>query len=578
MLHAARARHAGVRRQSWVGLGCAKERRDVTGATVHERDPASFLDGRERWVWATLEAIGDAVISTDAEGVVTFMNGAAEVLTGWTRGDATGKKIDEILELADPSGQPIEGRVRAAVLQGCSVRVPTPTSLLARAGDRVVDHRVSPVVDATGAVVGGVVILRDVTERTKFERRLAQTEGLASVGTMAAGMVHEINNPLAYVISNVGFCLEGLEEVIESLRRLTVAKPQRTALDGALARLGELTQALDDASEGADRVRRIVADLERFTHVEDGESQIVDVAGILEAAAKLTANALRHHAQLRKDYGRTPLVEANPGQLTQVFTNLLLNAFEAIGHGHAEHHEIRMTTSTDGAGRAVVEIHDTGPGIPADVLPHIFDPFFTTKPSGAGMGLGLSICQRVIVACGGEIAAESVPGHGTTFRVTLPQARGDGGAQSEALHVPGTAPARRARVLVIDDDRAVAASMARLLGLHHAVTTETDPRAALDAIARGELYDVIFCDLMMPNISGIDFYDALTASAPDQARRIVFMTGGAFSPQARGFLEKVPNTSLTKPFTLESIQAIVGLAVAVDVEVVASGPPEEPQG
>jgi signal transduction histidine kinase/CheY-like chemotaxis protein len=440
------------------------------------------------------------------------------------------------------------------------------------------DHEPESRRDAGGAADPGVprgtraradlADLTESTERTKMERRLAQTEVLASVGTMAAGMVHEINNPLAYVISNVGFSLEGLAEVTEILRRLAVARAHRPALDAALGRLGELGQALDDAREGADRVRRIVGDLERFTHLDGGESQIVDLVDVLEAAAKLTANALRHHARLRKDYGKTPLVEVNEGQMTQVFTNLLVNAFEAIGEeGHADRHEIGMTTRTDGAGRAVVEIHDTGPGIPGDVLPRIFDPFFTTKANGSGMGLGLSICHRVVAACGGEISAESSPGRGTTFRVTLPPARGYSSAHQEAAAAresPGETAPPRARVLVIDDEKAVAAAIARLLGLHHEVATETDARAALAAIARGETYDVIFCDLMMPRTSGIDFYDALVSSAPDQARRIVFMTGGAFTPQARAFFDRVPNPSLTKPFSLDAIQAFVAGSIAGD--------------
>jgi PAS domain S-box-containing protein len=530
-------------------------------------DMGSDLGSDLGWVSTTLASIGDAVIVTDANGAVTFMNGAAEALTGWGHGDAAGRAIDEVFTLVDPAGTAIESPSRVAIREGCPVRPPAPVSVVTRAGGSLlVDPRAAPVVDPGGAVRGAVVTFRDATERTKMERRLAQTEVLASVGTMAAGMVHEINNPLAYVISNVGFSLEGLADVIEVLRKLGVAKAHRPALDGALARLGELSRALDDASEGADRVRRIVGDLERFTHLDDSESQIVDLAEVVEAAAKLTANALRHHARLRKDYGKTPLVEANEGQLTQVFTNLLVNAFEAIGEeGHAERHEIGMTTRTDGAGRAVVEIHDTGSGIPGDVLPHIFDPFFTTKAAGSGMGLGLSICHRVVAACGGEIIAESLPGRGTTFRVTLPPARGDGGARQDGGGSPGSAgpaPPRRARVLVIDDEKAVAAAIARLLSLHHEVTTETDARTALAAIARGETYDVIFCDLMMPKTSGIDFYDALASSLPDQARRIVFMTGGAFTPQARAFFDRVPNPSLTKPFSLEAIQAIVAESIA----------------
>jgi nitrogen-specific signal transduction histidine kinase/CheY-like chemotaxis protein len=402
--------------------------------------------------------------------------------------------------------------------------------------------------------VGVVVVFRDVTERVNLEQRLALSERLASIGTLAAGMGHEINNPLTYVTSNVEFSRQSVRDVIGALRD---PKRDDEAIGAAVARLEELSDALRDAEDGVDRVRRIVRDLKTFTRVEEGTAQIVDLSEVLETATRMMEHALRHHAKLRKWYGTTPLVEANEGQLTQVFMNLLSNASDAIGEGDAERHEISVRSYTDAEGRAVVEIHDTGHGIPAHVIPRIFDPFFTTKSVGAGMGLGLAICHNVIASFRGEITAESRAGEGTTFRVTLPPVRRSSGTTRVARPV-ATPPSRRGRVLVIDDEAAVATAIARILGTEHDVTTETDARAALVRIASGEKYDVIFCDLMMPNLSGIDVYQALLSSAPDLARRIVFITGGAFSARARAFLEQVDNASICKPFTLESIRAIVG--------------------
>ncbi len=514
------------------------------------------LQARERWFATTLDSIGDAVLATDSDGIITFMNPVAVRVTGWTRAEAIGKEVDEIIRLTNAEGEPVENPVHVALRDAQTVLLPPKTTMVLKTGAKlVVDDSASPIVDDNGRVVGGVVVFRDVTERAKLEQRLAQSERLASIGTMAAGTGHEINNPLTYVIANVGFALRGLKETIENFRGLNVPDEGKARFESNMARLEEVVDALRDADDGADRVRRIVRDLKKFTRVEGDGAGMVELPDVLEAAVRMTAHTLRHHARLRKEYGATPFVEASEGQLTQVFMNLLVNASEAIGEGDAEHHEIRVRTYTSEAGEGVVEIRDTGPGIPAQVLPRIFDPFFSTKPVGSGMGLGLAICHSIVASYGGEITAESAVGEGTMFRVVLPPARHVGGTVKTAR--PSSKPPRRGRVLVIDDEEALALAISRILRSEHDVTVETDARAALAKIAGGETYDAIFCDLMMPNVSGIDVYVALQASAPELAKRIVFMTGGAFSSRARAFLEKVPNVSISKPFTLESIRTIL---------------------
>ncbi|MGA7123606.1 MAG: response regulator, partial [Polyangiaceae bacterium] len=507
------------------------------------------LQARERWFATTLDSIGDAVLATDSEGIITFMNPVAMRVTGWTRAEAIGREVDEVIRLTSADGQAVENPVHVALRDAQTVLLPPKTSMVLRTGTKlVIDDSASPIVDDKGRVVGGVVVFRDVTERAKLEQRLAQSERLASIGTMAAGTGHEINNPLTYVVANLGFSLRGLKEIIGNLRGLNVHDEDKGRFESAMGRLQEIVDALRDADDGADRVRRIVRDLKKFTRVDGDGSGIVELADVLEAAVRMTAHTLRHHARLRKDYGKTPPVEVSEGQLAQVFMNVLMNASEAIGEGDAEHHEIHVRTYTNDGGEAVAEIRDTGPGIPPQILPRIFDPFFSTKPVGSGMGLGLAICHSIVASYGGEITAESTVGEGTTFRVVLPPARPVSGTIKSAR--PSSRPPRRGRVLVIDDEEALALAIARILRSEHDVTVETDARAALVKIAGGETYDAIFCDVMMPNVSGIDVYEALQASAPELAKRIVFMTGGAFSTRARAFLEKVPNVSISKPFTL----------------------------
>ena len=504
---------------------------------------------RELWFAAALQSVGDAVIAADGDGTVRFMNPAAEKLTGHSCAEALGEQAEDVFALVDAAGTAVENVLRTT-LRTARVTELAPNHQMARPnGRRAAVEAVAPlVVDEDGKVLGAVVVFRDSSDRKELEQRVAQAERLASIGAMAAGMAHEINNPLAYVITNVGLAIEGLEDALSGLR-----KPGQPPT--AAAQIHELIDALRDANEGADRVRRIVHDLRKFARVDSSSIGVLDLADVLDAAAKMTANVVRDGARLRKEYGTTPLVEANEGQLTQVFSNILINAGQAIGEGRGEEQAIVISTCTDVAGQAIVEVSDTGPGMSADVLAHVFDPFFTTRADGAGMGLGLSICHSVIASLGGKITAESVVGRGTTFRVVLPPSRSSSTRTRAAR--PHSDALRRGKVLVVDDEPAVANSVARMLRAAHDVTVETDPRSALARMAKGEGYDVVFCDLMMPNMSGIEVYRAVAASAPDQAKRMVFMTGGAFSQSSQAFLETVGNISVAKPFSIDAIRSIV---------------------
>jgi CheY-like chemotaxis protein len=310
-----------------------------------------------------------------------------------------------------------------------------------------------------------------------------------------------------------------------------------------------------DAAEGAERVNRIVRHLRQMGRVENASHRVLDLPDVLDVALKMTAHATSHHAQIRRTFGVTPFVFASQSGLGQVFTNLLLNAAQAIGDGNADGNEIEVATYTDAAGRAVVEIRDSGPGLRADVLSHLFDPFFTTKTVGKGMGLGLAICNNLVTAMGGTVVASNRPNGGACFTVTLPPAKTTPAAATESHAVKGLS--RRGNLLIVDDERAVAEAMSRGLRAQHDVTVETDGRKALARIAAGERFDVIFCDLMMPSFSGIDVHHDLSVSNPEQASRIVFISGGVFSERTAAFLESVENVQIEKPFVFETIRSIV---------------------
>lgn len=406
-----------------------------------------------------------------------------------------------------------------------------------------------------GKVSGLLCTYEDITERKRLETQLAHAQRLESIGTLAAGMAHEINNPLTFVIGNVDVCREWLARMDGKLARYVAETEPAPGARLADIRddIAEIEASLRDASDGAARVGRLVLDIKSMARASEPSRQPRDLRTVIEAAVKMTAHAVRHSARVTTAFGATPLVEASDGPLVQVFTNLLMNAAQAIGEGHADANEITLTTSTDARGWACVEVRDTGPGIPADVLPRIFDPFFTTKPVGAGMGLGLATCHNIVAGLGGTLAVDGNPGRGAVFRLALPA------TSAVAVRAPrsqSSVATRRGRVLVIDDETAVSLAIARILRDHHDVTMLTDGREALALLAAGTGYDLIFCDLMMPNMSGMELYRSIFAANRAQASKIVFMTGGAFTASAQAFLDEVGRVHIAKPFTVDSVRKI----------------------
>jgi len=397
--------------------------------------------------------------------------------------------------------------------------------------------------DDAGKPVRMIGAIMDITERRELQARLLLADRMASVGTLAAGVAHEINNPLAYVIANVDIAAQELRKR---------ATPQ-------------LMRALDvlaEAKDGAERVRRIVGDLKTFSRADDAVRERVDLRDVVDSSINLAMNEIRHRARLVRELNEVPRVDANAGRLGQVVVNLLVNAAQAIPEGEANKNEIRVRTRTDGSGRAVLEVEDTGPGMPPDIRARIFDPFYTTKPVGEGTGLGLTICHGIIAALGGSIEVESDVGTGALFRVVLPPAReSDRVTRSPVPSVAIATEPRQGRVLVVDDEPMIGRAVQLMLEDVHEVVPVVSARDALEQLERGEEYDAIVCDLMMPEMTGMDLYHELTRKSPHMAQRIVFLTGGAFTPRARAFLESVPNGRLEKPFDGAALMDAIAIAM-----------------
>jgi PAS domain S-box-containing protein len=390
---------------------------------------------------------------------------------------------------------------------------------------------------------------RDVTARRALEAQLVQADRLAALGTMAAGVAHEVNNPLAYVMLNLEWIARKLPEAA-----------------GSPESVGALAEVLREARGGVERVATIVRELRSFSRADSDSRHTVDLAGVAQSAIRMAAHEIRHRATVVTSFEPVRPIWANESRLEQVLLNLLLNATQSMQEARAPENVIKITIRPDASENAVLEVADNGEGIRADVLPRIFDPFFTTKAPGVGTGLGLSICHGIVTSLGGHIAVHSADGEGTTFSVTLPTTDAPGPAARPPSEAPVARGERRARVLVVDDEVPIANTMRELLGADHDVTAVTSGRDALLALAQRSDFDVVLCDLMMPVMGGIDLFMRIRELYPGLEQRVVFMTGGAFTTRAAEFLASIDNTRVEKPFSLKAIERIVREMMGPDVE------------
>ena len=260
------------------------------------------------------------------------------------------------------------------------------------------------------------------------QAQLLQSEKMASIGQLAAGVAHEINNPVGYIASNLGTLAKYVDSLLEMLNLYEVSEEMldkqlpsyrliqqvKEKTDLHFVR-GDVRSLVQESLEGVNRVKKIVADLKEFSHVDRAEWQQADLHLGIDSTLNIVHNELKYKAEIVKDYGELPLIECIPAQLNQVFLNLLVNAAQAI----ETRGTITIRTGADGA-HAWVEIQDTGRGMPEEVRKRVFEPFFTTKPVGQGTGLGLSLSYNIVKKHHGEIGITSSPGQGTTFRVTVP--------------------------------------------------------------------------------------------------------------------------------------------------------------
>ena len=493
-----------------------------------------------------VETTTDGIIKLDGAERMVFVNRRFAEMLGYEPGDIVGMSVFAVMSPAATA------LMTASILRRRAGSQDTlDTTLRHKDGSEIAVNIVaSSMLNGDGQYVGNLGVVRDVTERTKLQAQLMVSDRMASVGTLAAGVAHEINNPLTAVIGNLDF-------VIEDVARATAERSLGMTPERNNAWLRETIQEpLVEARDAAERVKLIVRDLKIFSRspVEEPRGPI-DVEKVMESSLRMAWNEIRHRAHLVKVYGRVLDVAVNEARLGQVFLNLVVNAAQAIQEGQAEDNEIRITTSVKGE-RVVIEVSDTGAGIPPVIIGRVFDAFFTTKPVGVGTGLGLAICHRIVTDMGGELTVKSEVGRGTTFRVALPVSRENVIRACPVKDVPATG--RRGRILVVDVEELVLRVVERSLSEEHDVVTVTSAAAALVLCAAGSRFDMILCDLMMPDMTGMDLHKEIARVAPELLDRMgPFVTGGAFTTRARQFLSEIAGEHVEKPFELGSLRKLV---------------------
>ena len=514
----------------------------------HEMDKQ--LRDRERWLATTMRSIGDAIISTDAAGRINYMNPVAEALTGWTVDQARGRMSEEILRLVrdDRARTPMANPLQVVLDEGRGLNV--EGVLLRAAGhEHFISDSTAPIVGDGGSVLGAVMVFRDVSEQRRLQRQLEQADRLATVGTMAAGVAHEVNNPLTFILSNIGFVLEEVR--------------QRLGEPGTPANrnwMQSIEAALADAEEGTKRIGKIVSDLKTFTRPTAEATETADLNEVLNWSMEVAGHELATRGRVVRQFGEVPPVNASSARLGQVFVNLIINAAHALDPTRRETNEIVLTSRTDAQGRAVAEIRDNGCGMTDEVMDKVFDPFFTTKPVGQGTGLGLSVSHGIIESCGGTIAFESESGKGTLARVVLPPGQSKQTEAPPADLPTGIGP--RGYLLVLDEEPLVRSALRRVLGSQHAITCPKTLAEALALIAGGMRFDLILCDLTEPTTAGRNFYDEVLGRYPEQARRIVFLTGGTIAQGVSDFLSAIPNRRIGKPCDMQELRRLVTELIA----------------
>jgi len=400
-----------------------------------------------------------------------------------------------------------------------------------------------------------------VAELAEAQTRTVGAQRLAAIGQLAAGIAHEINNPVAFTMANVEFVSCRLSPLVAEL---AAPGAQGAALEKWLEQLGgkpgleELLRALAEAHDGTVRIRDIVGDIRQLARSEASSDAKADLAQAIRTAVRLATPTIRGRAAVEVDLCPQLVIQGSVAQLSQVFLNLLVNAAQATSAAHRTGAVIKIAARREGE-RAVITVADNGVGMTAETQARIFVPFFSTKPPDEGTGLGLSISRDTVRRHGGDITFTSEPDVGTTFTVVLPATTSDTELQAAPIEeasggaASGRNNAPRKRLLIVEDEENMRHAYMRFFGAQHDLAFAWNGFDAAKILAYDRAFDLIICDVIMPEMNGIELYRHVAGAFPGLEKRFVFATGGFGRQDVRDFVASIPNVVLHKPFSFEKI-------------------------
>ena len=497
------------------------------------------------------EHSADVAMLLDPAGRIREVSAQGAELLGRPTGELVGMSVEQLL---DPESR--------EALQLAMEKLPESGRSRHPAHFRLADGRTLPVdlqlvsLTLAGLPVGSILVAHSLLERERvqlqqreLERRLFQADKLATIGQIAASVAHDINNPLAYMHANLARLVDHIEPTRHALLARQALLEGDGDVDGAQAVAdahAELAELVEDTFEGCRRIRDIMRELHDFSRVDGGGKVRIDVNKAIETALRIVKNLVKHRAKLTLDLAPDlPAVNGNFGRLSQVLINLLSNAAQSFAAKDASRNEVVVCTRA--ADDLVhIEIRDNGAGIAPEALPHIFEPFFTTRREDGGTGLGLAIARENTELLGGTLTVESELDGGTRFMVALPARRASQPSRPSGVPSSERRPGRDRKILVIDDEPALLRSLRRVLGRAYQVTLTVSPKEALELVAQ-QAFDAVVCDVMIPEMDGLTFFAELRRLQPALAGRVVFMTGGTFSPKETAELRGIGRPVLRKP-------------------------------
>jgi two-component system NtrC family sensor kinase len=528
--------HAYIMKNNLTRLIPAVERelREAEGRRARKRAEEALQENYQI-MQAVFEATSDIIFVKDLQGRYVMINSAGARVMGKAPEDVIGKD-DTTFFAAESVGQIMQ--------HDCQVLTSGETQTFEETGTvsgttRIFLATKAPHRDHHGHIIGIICIARDITERKQtaeqFQRQrdtLYQSEKLATMGQLLAGVAHELNNPLSVVMGQAALLRQSVRN------------------KGQMQRAEKIVHA-------AERCARIVNNFLALARQRSPERHPVQMNQVVREAVELLAYPLRVDSVevVWALADEVPVLWADSHQLHQVVVNLVANAHQAMREVPGPRRLTVATGVSVGGGHIWMEVRDTGPGVAEGLEARIFEPFFTTKPPGVGTGLGLSLCQGIVEGHGGKIGLAHRQGKGAVFRVELPLERPEGPAVAA---VPETPMATRgARILVVDDEPGIADVLAEVLQLDgHVVETVGNGEAALGKLAL-EGYELILSDIRMPELDGPSLYRELERRHPRLVHRMIFLTGDTLSPGTREFLEKTGAPCLSKPFALSDVRKIV---------------------